>query len=305
MEMTRRTLCEEALEWQLSQPLKEKWEALLAELRRFERVTVAFSGGVDSSLLLAAAVRVHGDRALALTARSPSLSERDLARAVEVSKYLGVRHHFVETDELERPAYRANLGERCYHCKAALFEAAGLAKGEAARLQGIAEGQLCYGAIMDDLGDHRPGMRAAEDYQVVAPLISAAFYKSDVRALARALELPNWDQPAGACLASRFPDGVEVSEEALERVGRYEARLSLLGLVTLRARHHERGLLRLELGASELQRCFSEPALREEITAAAKALGFRFVSIDLEGYRSGSGNRSDSPLISLHEPARG
>ena len=300
----QRALGEGARE-RLSSPLREKWERLLAELGSFQQVTVAFSGGVDSSLLLAAAVCVHGDGTLALTARSPSLSERDLMRAVEVSTYLGARHRFVETDELERPAYRANLGERCYHCKAALFEAAGLAKGEAARLQGVAEGQLCYGAIMDDLGDHRPGMRAAEDYQVVAPLISAAIYKSDVRAIARVLELPNWDQPAGACLASRFPDGVEVSEEALERVGRYEARLSLLGLVTLRARHHERGLLRLELGAEELQRCFSEPALREEITVAAKALGFRFVSIDLEGYRSGSGNQAGSPLVSLHEPAHG
>ena len=286
---------ERAAERSPSSELWEKWERLVAQLRAFDAVTVAFSGGVDSSLLLCAAVQAKGERALALTARSPSFSEADQRAAEEVVERLSARHRYVDTDELKRAGYRANEGQRCYHCRAALFEAAGLRRaGARGALSQVAEGQLCYGAIVDDLGDHRPGMDAAADYQVIAPLLELAMTKREVRLLARAQALPNWDRPAGACLASRFPDGVPVSAEALEQVGRCEARLELLGLREFRARYHGEGLLRLEFGPAELERCFSEPALRAAVIESAQAAGFRYISLDLEGYRSGSGNRSST-----------
>ena len=197
-----------------------------------------------------------------------------------------MRHVEVETNELAREGYRANAGDRCYHCKAELFDVAKLTLA-----QGGLEGALCYGAITDDLGDHRPGMDAAKERGALAPLIDAQMGKADVRALSRALGLPTWDKPAAACLSSRFPYGTEVTAERLAQVGRCEARLMTLGLRVVRARYHG-DLVRLEFGAEELRRVFANDALRDEVSVACKAVGFKYVSVDLNGYRTGSANEA-------------
>ncbi len=254
---------------------------------------VAYSGGVDSAFLLAAAVESTaglGESApvTALTAISPSYPtwEREPARALTTQ--LGVVHLELETSELSNPHYRANAGDRCFHCKSALFDVADWAReSERHRLHGA----LVYGAVTDDLGDHRPGMNAAQERAVRAPLIEAHLSKADVRSISRDLGLLTWDKPASACLSSRFPYGVEVTAQRLEQVGRCESRMHTLGLLIVRARYHQE-LVRLEFGQVELERIFSDPPLREIVIKECKAVGFKFVSIDLQGYRSGSANEA-------------
>ena len=277
---------------------RAKYLYLLTHLRELavanNGLIVAYSGGVDSAFLLAAAVRALGELdtpppLTALTAISASYPEWERIPARELALKLGVRHLELETDELSRDDYRANQGDRCYHCKAALFDVAELQRS--ADVTEHVTGALVYGAITDDLGDHRPGMQAATDRGVSAPLIEAGLTKIEVRALSREIELPTWDKPASACLASRFPYGTEVTTERLERVGRCEARLMALGLEIVRARYHD-DLVRLELGSAELARVFSDSGLRDEVKQACRAVGFRFVSLDLDGYRSGSANEA-------------
>ena len=261
----------------------------LAELRQLlrglERVVVAYSGGVDSAFLLQVAHQELGARAVALTAVSPSYPESELDEARATAAAIGARMLEVETHEMAREGYRQNAGDRCYFCKTELFE---VAAEHAARLD---LGVLCYGAIPDDLGDHRPGMRAADEHQVRAPLVEAGLTKADIRELSRRMGLDTWDKPASACLSSRFPYGTEITPARLNQVGRCEARLHLLGLRQVRARYHGE-LVRVELAPDELPKVFEDPELRHRVVEACKAAGFKFVALDLEGYRSGSANEA-------------
>lgn len=257
-------------------------------------LTVAYSGGVDSAFLLAAASDALSSLEappplIALTALSPSYPEWEREPARELASSLGVRQIEIETDELERSAYRENQGDRCFHCKEALFD--GAERSWRSLIGSQAQGAMVYGAITDDLGDHRPGMDSARQRGVIAPLIEAGLSKSDIRLLSKERGLPTWDKPASACLASRFPYGVEVNAIRLAQVGRCEARLHALGLRIVRARYHHE-LVRIELGDHELKQVLSDAQLRAEIIQQCKEVGFRFVSLDLEGYRSGSANEA-------------
>jgi len=265
--------------------LEHRFEALRARLRQMERVVVAYSGGVDSTFLLRVAVDTLGDRAVGLTAISDSYPVWELEDARRMAADMGARLIEVETREMERPGYRANAGDRCYHCKTELFEVAGVEA--AARDLGV----LCYGAIPDDLGDHRPGMLAADERQVRAPLIEAGLTKADIRVLSRRLGLPSWDKPATACLSSRFPYGTAITPEKLAQVARCEAGLHRLGLRQFRARFHDT-LVRVEIAPDEMPKVFADPALRDAIVRVGKEAGFVFVALDLVGYRSGSTNEA-------------
>ncbi len=265
--------------------LTDRYQCLQGILRGLDRVLVAYSGGVDSAFLLKVAHDTLGDRAVALTARSESYPEWELADARALASAIGARMIEVDTAEMTRAGYRANAGDRCYHCKTELFE---VAEAEAARL-GL--GVLCYGAIPDDLGDHRPGMRAADEHRVRAPLVDARLGKTDIRALSRQLGLPTWDKPASACLSSRFPYGTEITPERLRLVGDCEGNLRALGLRQVRARFHG-DLVRVEVEPEELEGVHADPALRDRVVTACKTAGFRYVALDLEGYRSGSANEA-------------
>lgn len=267
----------------LTDAQRERLDRLLDTLRRLERVVVAFSGGIDSTVLLRAARDALGDRAVALTAISESFAPWELEDARSLAAGMGARLIEVESREMERPGYRENSGDRCYHCKTELFE---IASAHAAHA-GL--GALVYGAIPEDLGDHRPGMRAAGEWGVRAPLIEAGLAKSDIRAIARAYGLPTAEKPASACLSSRFPDGIAITPERLQQVTACEGGLRDLGLLHLRARFHEE-VVRIEFGPAELNAVFGDPELRTKVLAAGRAAGFRFVAIDLEGYRTGSAN---------------
>ena len=263
--------------------LADKLKNLHTIFQEMEHAVVAYSGGVDSTFLLKVAVDALGERAVGLTAISESYPERELEEARIIARDMGARLIEVRTAEIERSEYRSNAGDRCYFCKSELFD---VAAREAERLN---LGNLCYGAIPDDLGDHRPGMTAASEWSVRAPLIEAGISKEEIRLLSKQAGLPTWNKPATACLASRFPYGTEISRERLAQVERCENLLKDLGLVEFRARFHEH-LVRIELGHLELQRVFAEPTLRDQIVTGCKDVGFRFVTIDLEGYRSGSAN---------------
>ncbi|MGK0358186.1 MAG: hypothetical protein ACI9U2_000469 [Bradymonadia bacterium] len=267
---------------------------LRALLRDMQRALIAYSGGVDSAFLLRIAADELGSEACALTAISPSYPTEELVEARALAEQIGVRMIEVNTNELDRPGYRANAGDRCYHCKTELFEVA----AEAA--ESLDLGVLCYGAIPDDLGDHRPGMQAAKELSVRAPLIEAGLSKADIRALSRELGLPTWNKPASACLSSRFPYGTAIDAGLLEQVGRCEVGLHQLGLRQVRARYHG-DLVRVEIAPDELEAVFADPALRAAVIEAGKAAGFKFVAVDLQGYRTGSTNEA---LVQLIDPAR-
>jgi pyridinium-3,5-biscarboxylic acid mononucleotide sulfurtransferase len=245
-------------------------------------LVVAFSGGVDSSLLLAVAASVLGDRVVAATAVSPSLAASERAEAAALAADLGVRHVEVATDEMERAAYRRNDADRCFHCKSALFD---VLEPLAAAFAGAT---IAVGTITDDLGDHRPGQRAAAERGVVTPLADAGLTKADVRALSRELGLPTADKPAAACLASRVAYGLQVTPLRLSRIERAEAwlRERLGDRVDLRVRDHD-DLARVEVAADRLG---DVVALAAELDAALRALGWRHVTIDAGGFRSGSMN---------------
>jgi uncharacterized protein len=230
----------------------------------------------------AVAARTLGDRALAVTAVSPSLPPGELSEARAFARGLGIRHRTVRTHEVEREAYLANGTDRCYHCKTDLYDALRLVAREE-RL-----GVVVSGANVDDLGDFRPGLRAAAEHGVRHPLVEAGLTKEDVRAVSRRLGLPTWDKPASACLSSRIAFGVRITVAELSRVGRAERALKELGLRQVRVRVHG-DVARIEVDPEDLHRLASEE-LRARAVSTLKALGFRFVTLDLEGFRSGSMN---------------
>jgi uncharacterized protein len=245
-------------------------------------VAVAFSGGVDSSVVLAAATAVLGSHnVVAVTAASETYLDEELSAARALALRLGVRHEVIATSELSDECFAANPPDRCYHCKAHLVEAFALV----ARRHGCAS--LLDGANRDDLGDHRPGMRAATERGVRHPLLEAGLGKADVRALARALGLPTWNRPANACLASRIPYGEPITAEKLRMIGAAEAGLRGLGLTVCRVRYHGT-VARVEVEREQIPRAAGE--LRERIVEVVRAAGFAYVALDLEGFRSGSMN---------------
>lgn len=253
---------------------------LEAVIRDYGPTITAFSGGVDSTLVAVVSARVHGDRALAVTGVSPSLAVDERRHAEQLAAELGLRHRLIDTRELERPGYRQNAGDRCYHCKTELFSQL----RELARTEGFAA--VASGDNLDDLGDHRPGLRAAAELDVRKPLIEARLGKSEIRELARALGLPNHEKPAAPCLASRVPVGTAVDPEILARIDAAEAGVRALGFSGFRVRHHG-DLARIELPVAQMPRALE---LRIELTAACKRAGYAFVSLDLAGFRSGSLN---------------
>jgi len=266
--------------------LERKRLALRRELEATGGLMVAFSGGVDSSLLLAAAVEALGPRAVAATGVSPSLAERELEDARAFATELGVRHVVVPTHEQDRPGYLANGPDRCYFCKAELFEVlAPLAEAE-----GLA---LAVGTNADDLGDWRPGQRAAAERGVRTPLVAAGFSKRDVREASRRMGLRTHDKPAAACLASRVAYGIQVTPARLSRVERAEALVRSFGLAQLRVRDHGE-LARVEVPVDALPLLVRED-VRGRLVEGLRELGFAYVTLDLEGFRSGSMNAAVRP----------
>ena len=271
-----------AIDGSLSDELAAKQDALFTRLREAGRMMIAFSGGVDSSYLAWAAHRVLGDDALAVTAVSPSYPASHREVAEDIIERFALPHRFVDTHEMERPEYRANASDRCFHCKTELFETMERLGSE------LGFTTVAYGVNLDDTGDFRPGHRAAEDHRVLAPLLEARLTKEDIRALSRAAGLPTADLPASACLSSRLPYGTEVTPERLAQVEEGEERLRALGFRQHRLRHHGE-LARVEIDPAELPRAL-DPEMTKRIVEAIKPLGFRYVALDLEGYRTGSLN---------------
>jgi len=259
-----------------------KYERLVGLIRDMERVIVAFSGGVDSTFLARAAKDAVGDGAVLATADSETYPVSELEETRRLAALLGMRHVVVQTRELDNPEYARNSPNRCYFCKEELFN----------RLEPLAavEGgaQLVYGANMDDLGDHRPGMQAAKAKGVRAPMIEAELWKEEIRVLSHELGLPTWDKPSFACLSSRFQYGDLITAEKLRQIDDAEAFVRGLGFRQFRVRHHDR-LARLELPAEEIPRLF-EDGRREAIVARLRELGYLYVTVDLQGFRSGSAN---------------
>ncbi|HEV3259470.1 MAG TPA: ATP-dependent sacrificial sulfur transferase LarE [Gemmataceae bacterium] len=267
----------------LTPVLSAKRDRLLEILRGLESVAVAFSGGIDSTVVAKAAHLALADRAVAVTADSASVPRSELADACRLAEQIGIRHRVVPTEEFEDPSYVRNDGTRCYYCKSELYGRIETLLPE------LGAAVICSGANLDDQGDYRPGLKAAGEHAVRHPLQEAGFTKADVRALALAWELPTWDKPASPCLSSRLAPGVEVTRERTGRVEAAEAYLRALGYRECRVRLHEGELARVEVPLAELPR-LADPAWREGLVRRLRELGFRFVTLDLEGFRSGSLN---------------
>lgn len=268
----------------LSVSAEQKEREMLTRLAERSSIIVALSGGADSAYLAWAAQHALGERALSVTALSPSFSAYDRTMVEDFVRKLGVRHEFVETHEMDNPAYRANATDRCYFCKDELFsvldQLATERKFEA----------VCYGVNADDTLDFRPGHRAASEHRVLAPLLDAGLTKAEIRTLSERAGLPTWDRPASACLSSRLPYGTEVTPERLALVERGESALRDLGFRQFRVRLHDK-LARIEISPDEMALAFSRD-MAAKIAQRLKKAGFSYVALDLEGYRQGSLNEA-------------
>jgi len=245
-------------------------------------VLIAFSGGVDSTLVLKVAHDTIGDRALALTTTSPTMPGEDRDTAIAMARQIGARHLIVESNELEIPGYAANPVDRCYLCKTNLFTVC------EAKARELGIGAIVDGLNLDDLHDYRPGMQAAAEKLVRHPLVESELTKAEVRELSRRLGLPTWDRAASPCLSSRFPYGTAITPDGLEKVARGEQLLHALGFKVARVRYHGE-VARVEVETHEIERML-KPEIRELVDRELKSLGFRFVTLDLRGFRSGSLN---------------
>ncbi len=268
--------------------LLQKRSDLVNILEQMRSVIVAYSGGVDSAFLAAVANETLGRKALSVTAVSPSLAPSELEEATDLANRIGLNFMTIETNEIERPDYQANNPDRCFFCKDELYT----------HLVRFAEEEsfdsIVNGTNVDDLGDYRPGIEAAKQYGVRSPLVEAELTKDDIRALSRDMHLPTWDKPAQACLSSRIPYGTTVTVEALTKIAKAEQFLRSKGFKQLRVRHHET-IARIEIEPSDFSAITSEP-LRSEINQEFKNIGYSYITLDLDGFRSGSLNEILSKL---------
>ncbi len=262
--------------------LDSKLDRLKTIFTSLDDVIVAFSGGVDSTFVLKVAQDTIGDRVLALTTTSPTMPDQDRISALEMAQQIGARHLVIESNELEIPGYAQNPLNRCYLCKHNLFTVC------EAKARELAITTIVDGLNLDDLHDYRPGIKAASEMSVRHPLVEAELTKAEVRELSRALRLPTWDRPASPCLSSRFPYGTTITEEGLRKVEQGEQLLHAFGFKVARVRYHG-DVARLEVEASEIVRLL-EPSTRDLLDSELKKIGFRFVTVDLKGFRSGSLN---------------
>jgi uncharacterized protein len=263
-------------------PVSRKLDTLRTIVRDLGSVLVCYSGGIDSAFRLAIATSELGERAMGMTAVSPSLSPGERDDAARIAGSIGAVHRFVDSNELERPGYVANGPDRCFHCKSELYDIA----RDRQREWGLAF--VANGTNLDDLGDHRPGLEAAKLAGAKSPLVEAGFTKADVRAAAQSIGMSVWDKPAAACLSSRIPYGISVTPERLAQIAGFEASLRALGFGQLRVRWHDK-IARIEVTIADLPRLITPP-IRDEVVLAGKRHGFLYVTVDLAGYRQGSHN---------------
>jgi len=265
--------------------LTEKYKKLQTILNEMQSVVLGFSGGVDSTLLLKVACDVLGEKAVAVIGKSDTYPANEYHDAVQTAKMIGANLIEIDTKEIENPAYKKNLYDRCYHCKTELFSKL----TAVAREKGIK--WVIDGSISDDLGDFRPGLKAKDEQKVRSPLVEAGFTKADVRELSKLLGLPNWNKPSFACLSSRFPYGFEITNSALRKIEDAESFLRERGFMQVRVRNHDDKTVRIELGPDEIPK-ITENSIRNELVSFFKKIGFTYITLDLQGYRTGSMNET-------------